>query len=93
MPITREQQHIINLFAALPDMTSTTPPVTPSPSLSTHTNPYAQEIDLNSKIGMTLFMSMTKGIPFNSHYYLLLEDSKKRMFWSTVSADCAKFDF
>ena len=93
--MTRKQRLVIDLFSELPTMTD--PPVdntvTPSPSLSTLTNPYAQEIDLSSKHGLTLFLNMTKGLAEASRYDLSLDDTKKRNFWSNVVSDCSTFDF
>lgn len=108
MPLTRKQTLLVDLFSELPDMDSNnTAPgsgtgtnnsnnnsnVTPSPSLSTLTNPYAQEIDLSTKHGLTLFLNMTKGLAEASRYDLSLHDKTKRVYWSTVTADCDQYDF
>ena len=108
MPLTRKRRLIVDLFSELPNMsTNSTQPdpnagtgtnnsssnVTPSPSLSTLTNPYAQEIDLSSKHGLTLFLNMTNGLQEASRYDLSLDDKIKSVYWSTVTADCTRFDF
>ena len=36
---------------------------------------------------------MTKGLPDASRYDLSLDDKKKRVYWNTVTSDCAQFDF
>ena len=97
MPPPRKQRLIVDLYNELPIMSTTSPDpnatITPSPSLSTLTNPYAQAIDLSSKHGLTLFLNMTKGLPDASRYDLSLVDKKKRVYWSSITSDCAQFDF